>query len=71
MRIARRHHTTFLLLLPAKKKKKKDTCFAETVSDTLSFSHVVREASQSFFLLSDSSTDLLAFIPLPFKMPDY
>lgn len=41
MRILNRHRTAFLLLLPVKNH----TCFAETVSDTLSISHTVREAS--------------------------
>lgn len=41
MRILNRHRAAFLLLLPVKNH----TVFAETVSDTLIFSHMAREAS--------------------------
>ena len=60
VKIVSRHHATFLLLLPGKNH----TCYAETVADTLSFSLVVREASQSLFLPPDSCTGLLSFILL-------
>lgn len=54
-RILNRHHAAFLLLLPVKNH----TCSAETVSDTLSFSHMARGASQSLLLPSDSSSTIL------------
>lgn len=63
MRIASRRRTTFLLLPPAKNH----TCFVKTVSDTLSFSHVVRKESQSLFLPSDSSPGPLSFTLMAFK----
>lgn len=54
MRILNRQRATFLLPLPVEDH----TCSAETVSDTLSFSHMAREASQSLLLPSDSSSTI-------------